>query len=347
MKFRLAIAAVVLQVLTLAYMAGEREWILHAGKTVWLRTAPVDPRDVMRGDYVRLVYDLSRVERPLWHDGLTDTNRIEELSRRRARVFASLRVGPEGRAEIVTLSDRRPAGGLFLRGRAESAWGNALQVRYGIEAFFMEQGRAEELEKQRLHERSGVPLNMEVALGRNGIGVLKGYRWEPLGITVEFDTLRRTNQSGSFPAVQNLIIAANVELKNHGPDDIAIVDLPEGRSFALIPDMRWGETHYRWPGETNAVPQPQPESVVILKPGESHRTRLDLTRPQWFVENTAPDAKTKNAVALQEVEPNWNIRFRLEYRPPPVEASAGLPNAKLIYHSRLPSRGFNPLGMVD
>jgi hypothetical protein len=164
---------------------------------------------------------------------------------------------------------------------------------------------------------------------------------------VEFDTLRQTNRSGTLPVRQSLITAAKVELKNHGPKEVAIVDLAAGRSFALIPDRRWAGTHYRWPGETNAVPDPRSENVFVLKPGASHHTRLDLTRSEWFVVNTRPDAKTTNAMALQELEQDWNTSFRLEYRPPSAEACAGLPNAKLIYHGRLPSRAFDPVGMVD
>jgi uncharacterized membrane-anchored protein len=341
-------AAIVLQVLTLGWLAGEREWILHTGKTVWLRTAPIDPQDVMRGDYVRLVYDISRIDRTFWRDGLAASNNVERPSRRDKKVFASLRDVPDGCAEIVSLSDRPPAEGLFLRGRLEPySWGDTMQVRYGIEAFFMEQGRAAELESQRGRELRGVPLNVEVALGRTGVGVLKGFRWESLGITVEFDTLQRTNREAGVPRQQNLIIAAKVELKNHGTGDVAIVDLPEGRSYALVPDARWGDTHYRWAGDTNVRSHPQPQNVFVLKPGESHFSRVDLTRPEWFVVNTATNAVTTNAIPLQKLDQEWNARFRLEYRPPPAEACAGLPNEKLIYHVRLPSRAFNPVGMLD
>lgn len=91
MKSLFAIAAVVTQVLALGYIAGEREWILHTGRTIWLRTAPVDPRDVMRGDYVRLDYEIGRVDRSLRRDGLATFKDAADSKRRETRVYASLR----------------------------------------------------------------------------------------------------------------------------------------------------------------------------------------------------------------------------------------------------------------
>jgi uncharacterized membrane-anchored protein len=56
MKRWLPVAVVVMQVAMLGFMAGEREWIAKMGTRISLRTAPIDPRDPMRGDYVRLDY---------------------------------------------------------------------------------------------------------------------------------------------------------------------------------------------------------------------------------------------------------------------------------------------------
>ena len=61
---RLWIAAIIvaaLQTAVLGYMVGERAWGLRSGVEVILKTAPVDPRDLLRGDYVTLNYDISRV----------------------------------------------------------------------------------------------------------------------------------------------------------------------------------------------------------------------------------------------------------------------------------------------
>ena len=349
MRLTLAITAVALQLLALGYLAGEREWVVHTGRMVWLRTAPIDPRDVMRGDYVQLDYEIGRVDRALWRNGLT--NQTESVAGRgpETRVYASLRVNPDGVAEVTALSDRKPKEGLFLRGKFDPAmaWGGNGAVRYGLEAFFMEQGQAKGLENDRSQARRGVPLNMEVAVGANGLGVLKGYRWESLSIIAAFDTVRRTNLQSSFPQTQNVIVGAKVELKNHGPDPVAIVDLPEGRSFGLVCDARWQEPAYRWVGETNTLPPPEPRNVIVLQPGQSHTNHLDLMRPEWFVVDVRTNAASRLPAPLQQLAPDWSNGFRIEYRPPPAEACAKLSNAKLIWHGRLRSQRFNPMGNVD
>ena len=57
MKRWFPVVVVVAQVGVLGFMAGEREWVAKTGTEISLRTAPIDPRDAMRGDYVRLDYE--------------------------------------------------------------------------------------------------------------------------------------------------------------------------------------------------------------------------------------------------------------------------------------------------
>ena len=56
-----AISVALLQTLVLGRMIESRAAILVSGTEVLLKTAPVDPRDLLRGDYVALSYDISRV----------------------------------------------------------------------------------------------------------------------------------------------------------------------------------------------------------------------------------------------------------------------------------------------
>ena len=72
MRRKLVLLFVVAQVLVLAFMAGKREFIVHAGERIHLRTAPVDPRDLFRGDFVRLNYEVSSVGPKLMRDGVSE-----------------------------------------------------------------------------------------------------------------------------------------------------------------------------------------------------------------------------------------------------------------------------------
>lgn len=353
MKTRLTLAAVLLQVLVLAYMAGEREWILRTGRTVLLRTAPIDPNDPMRGDYARLDYEISHVPRRLLGGTLPQLFPATPDYRRRAerRVYAPLHMGEDGIAELTGLTDTKPTDTLFIRGFAKNGSGRQVHVRYGIEALFMQQGTALKLEEMRVRDRPGVPLDIEVALSRSGVAVLKNYRWEPLGITVTFERPPApARPAGSAPDSaqrQQFITGLNVELKNYGPEDVAIVDLPDAGSFRLVTDERWQETHYRWVGESRSTsPAVEAGHIIVLKPGQIHRAKIDFLHPAWFVVNSTPTGN-KTPIPLRAVTDVWSASFRLEYAPPSKAAVAHLPQASLIRHSPLRSRAFNPTAGLD
>src|SRR5688500_8738375 len=107
----LILAAVAAQVAVLAWMAAEREWVGRTGRTVYLRTAPGDPQDPMRGDYVRLDYEIANVPKARcrgrvaeWFKTGVDIYRVNNQIRDR-RVYAEIGLDSEGVAELVTLSD--------------------------------------------------------------------------------------------------------------------------------------------------------------------------------------------------------------------------------------------------
>ena len=56
-----AIIVALLQTAFIGYMIESRASILRNGVDVVLKTAPVDPRDLLRGDYVILTYDISTI----------------------------------------------------------------------------------------------------------------------------------------------------------------------------------------------------------------------------------------------------------------------------------------------
>ncbi len=342
MRTSWALAVAVLQLGILAYMAGEREWVLRTGRIVQLRTAPVDPNDPMRGDYQRLSYEISSVPRALcrgavlkWLDQSPKSDAVRDR-----RVYAWLTVGADGMAELAGLSDRAPTDGLYLRGRVEWIYGDVVNVRYGIEALFQSQKRAKEFEDRRRREMTGVPLDALVAVSPGGLPVLKDVQWESLGMTLK---LERTPLPGARQPVERGIIGATALFTNHGRQAVAIVNLPQGRSFRLVPRPGGTEDDYRWVGGESLRPRADPASVIVLAPGQSHAVHLDLTTPDWCVLNLKVPAAERRPISLTALSGGWGTWFRIEYVPPAPSECAGLPQAEIIQHRRLPSAMFRPV----
>ncbi|CAM2834834.1 GDYXXLXY domain-containing protein [Rariglobus hedericola] len=121
-------AVVLAQVVFLLAWAGYHEGVRHTAPTVRLKTLPVDPRDILRGDYMILNYEISRTEKfPIAANG---------------DVFVVLK--PEGAHHVVAdVLTEEPAADdprLWVYARA---WqnGNNLRLDYGIERFFVPEGR--------------------------------------------------------------------------------------------------------------------------------------------------------------------------------------------------------------
>jgi uncharacterized membrane-anchored protein len=323
-KTRLIILAVALQVLVLLLMAGEREWILRTGRVIYLRTAPIDPRDAFRGDYVQLDYEIGRPPQARLRDGLAGiTNK--PFSRKERRVYAVLK--EENRlAQLDFLTDRKPADGLYLRGYMQNGWRwnwrPLPQVRYGIEAYFVEQKMGLDIEAARRQGDIQIPLEMEVAVGSGGKAALKGYRWSPLGIGLKIDA--DTN---------NRPRAATVLLCNVSSNDLAVVDGPGAHFLSLEADhfRSWQENNWTWVHTAAPASSAEGARVVLLAPKATHEIRVDFMDADWFV--VKQGEKPKSIADVQ-----MGAMFRLIYRPPSAEACAGLEHADTIWHGELQTR---------
>ncbi len=120
---RLIIALVVLIGIAGSFML-YLSFPLLMGKTVILKTQPVDPFDFFRGQYLTINYEISRVN---LSEGFKEGN----------TVYVSLKEGDDKiwRADKALLS--KPENGVFIRGTAKQSW-RGLAVEYGIEQYFFE-----------------------------------------------------------------------------------------------------------------------------------------------------------------------------------------------------------------
>ena len=135
------VAIVLAQVLILAGEYVNSIYPIWFGNEVRLKTVPVDPRSLFRGNYARLNYDISTVPLPE-----TDT----QVLRQHTIIYVSLKQTDKGYYELADTSLAKPEQGIFIRGRLQRrhwAWnGRDQTIKYGIEAFFAPKERALKLE---------------------------------------------------------------------------------------------------------------------------------------------------------------------------------------------------------
>ena len=159
-------------------------WPLWTGQAALLPVTPVDPRDIFRGEYVRLDTPVSRLA--VRAAGAAPAGTLAVLpvgtwwtdlpakpyDRHQALVDHVVYVqleprGDTGESGPVSISSEPLAGRLNLRGRISwyEAEGERLNVDYGIDSYFMQQGTAEPVETA-LRQRRRV--QMEIAIASSG-----------------------------------------------------------------------------------------------------------------------------------------------------------------------------------
>ena len=136
MKLKLIFAAAVFQILAVIAMLAYAYAPIYFGKDILIRTTVYDPRDMFRGDYVRLSYGFA---------GIYELDK-RGLSKRRqlhgTEIYAVLKQDKDGRYKFDRYSLERPNGGMFLAGRVDYN-----TAKFGIEAFFMPPKKARQMER--------------------------------------------------------------------------------------------------------------------------------------------------------------------------------------------------------
>lgn len=167
--FVLAVSA---QLIALLGLASVKAYTLATGTVVTLRTVPVDPRDMFRGDYVRLNYDISTFQPAETYSAgdrvFVTLHRAEPCWQATAVSKMQKPAGPDqvcmaGKVEWIDYSSSETA--------AKTAWRKFSQtprihVNYGIEQAFVPEGTGRNLERQR-------HLRVLVAVDREGNSIVK------------------------------------------------------------------------------------------------------------------------------------------------------------------------------
>jgi uncharacterized membrane-anchored protein len=165
----------VIQSAALFQMVYDRNHLLKTGRELTLAAHPLDPRDIFRGDYVTLGYDISTLTRPS-ADSDPDMSSLTPGS----NVFVTLSPKAEGGWTETQVGRAYPSklapDDIVLKGTLLSTWKSEnppqtrVNIRYGIEQYFVPEGTGRALEdKVREHKIEAI-----IAVGADGTSALKG-----------------------------------------------------------------------------------------------------------------------------------------------------------------------------
>ena len=148
-------AAILLQCALLILMVADRVRILREGREVILQTRPVDPRDLLRGDYVVLGYDISQLP--------AGALAGQPTAERNPVVFVKLAPDANGLYQAVSVHAAPvtvTAPEVLIRGRVSYSCGSTsrtfcdkLTIRYGLENYFVPEGEGKTLEQARNQQK--------------------------------------------------------------------------------------------------------------------------------------------------------------------------------------------------
>jgi uncharacterized membrane-anchored protein len=157
-------------------MVYQRHRLLTSGRELTLSVRPLDPRDIFRGDYVTLGYDISTLKKSTTESD-PDFNGFATGSEAFVTMTPKADGGGWAETHVGSVYPSQVApGDIVLKGRVLSAWKSqnpaetTVNVRYGIEKYFVPEGTGRALEdKVRNHKIEAI-----VAVGSDGTAALKG-----------------------------------------------------------------------------------------------------------------------------------------------------------------------------
>lgn len=173
-------AIVLLEVLFLLGIVVRYRYALANGVPVLLKVMPVDPRDLLRGDYVTLSYeissiDLSKIENKAGNLSCWDTVYVRlEKGEKFWKAVAIDKLHPTPVRAEVWLKGQVITSDYTLRSAINDSLrndrsGHLIGIDYGIEEFFVPEGEGRMIER----ERNNKNVSIEIRVTESGLGLIK------------------------------------------------------------------------------------------------------------------------------------------------------------------------------
>jgi uncharacterized membrane-anchored protein len=151
------ILIVLFQVLILVGWTGYNEISMATGKSVVLQTAPVDPMDIFRGEYVQLSYQISI---------LRDMPELATLEYG-DKVYVRLEQDGEVWKATEVSKTKHDEWDVFIAGEVDWVASDIVMLRYGIESYFVPQGKGTEIQNAR-------DIKVRAVINSSGQAFIKG-----------------------------------------------------------------------------------------------------------------------------------------------------------------------------
>lgn len=130
-----------------AIFVGYKEYTVQSGTKVLLKTKGYDPNDIFRGEYVKLRYEVNQVSVNL---KTSDYENLKDLQKDFGVgdiIYVLLSVDEKTNVAVVKkVVKNKPASGLFLKGEVSSSYHPNLGISYGLDSYFVEEGKGWSLE---------------------------------------------------------------------------------------------------------------------------------------------------------------------------------------------------------
>lgn len=137
-----------------------KEFTLQTGDEILLKTRPVDPRDLFRGDYVILRYDINTINTDNLSYQASDFTED-------GKIYVLLNVDDNKIGSLSDIDKNKPNEGIFIKGTVKNVRDKRLSVEYGIESYFVPEGEGKEI------ERNLSKMYTKVAVDNFGNAVIK------------------------------------------------------------------------------------------------------------------------------------------------------------------------------
>lgn len=135
-----------------------KEASIRSGKAIVVKTIPVDPQSLFRGDYINLNYEFSRID-------LNKVKHDESYFDKGQRVFVKLSKegGPWEAAQVSSKPLKNIGLGEVMVVGSISNWPsqNSIHVIYGVESYFVPEGEGKHIEKKIVDKRATVELSID------------------------------------------------------------------------------------------------------------------------------------------------------------------------------------------